>query len=297
MLLLGLALAVLGVPVAVVVLPAVTLAAGLVLETDLPVERRLVWLLLVVALGLSLVVEVVVLEGDIGRMNTVFKFYLQVWTSLAVGAAVSLVWLAERMRSWSLDARQTWWAVMGVLVAAMALFPLMSIPAKVKDRFTQATGPTLDGMAYMECSRTWDVRGEVGLGPDYHALVWMQENIEGSPVVLEGLGEREYLWGNRVSVYTGLPAVVGWRWHQVQQRMAAGAGQVEQRHQEVNECYNTPDVTRAQVILDQYGVRYVYVGPYERLYYDARGLSKFGVMDGLRLVYNRDGVKIYEVVR
>ncbi|HEC36367.1 MAG TPA: hypothetical protein ENI39_07525, partial [Anaerolineae bacterium] len=295
LLLFSLALALLGMPIAIVVLPAITLAAGLVLETDSPLERRMVWLLLALALAISLAVEVVVLEGDIGRMNTVFKFYIQVWTSLAVGAAAALVWLAERLRHWSADARQMWWAAMGTLIAAMALFPLMSIPAKVKDRLTQATGPTLDGMAYMEYSRTWDVKGEVDLGPDYRAIVWMQENIEGSPVVLEGLGVREYLWGNRVSVYTGLPTVIGWRWHQVQQRMAAGAGEVEERHVDVNECYETPDIARAWEILERYGVRYVYIGPYERLYYDQRGLAKFGAMDGLRPIYNRDGVRIYEV--
>lgn len=292
----ALALALL-VPVAVMVIPGATLAVGLLLQKDLPVERRMVWLLFALALVLSLAVEVVVLKGDIGRMNTVFKFYLQIWISLAVGAAVALVWLAQRLRNWPIDLRQGWWMAMGILLAAMALFPIMGIPAKVNDRFTKATGPTLDGMAYMQYSRTGDPRGEVDLGPDYHAILWMQENIAGSPVVLEGLGAWEYLWGNRISIYTGLPAVVGWRWHQVQQRMAAGAGEVEQRHRDVQECYNTSDVTRAREILDRYNVRYVYVGPYERLYYDARGLSKFGSMDDLRLVYNQAGVRIYEVQR
>ncbi len=290
----GLVLAWGGLPVALVALPVAAVAAGLAVNGGLPVERRIVWLLTGLALGLSLLVEVVVLEGDIGRMNTVFKFYLQVWTSLAVGAAVALVWLDERMENWTIDARQAWWAAMGVLIAGMALFPVMSIPAKVKDRIVE-TAPTLDGMAYMASGRIWDIQGEVELEPDYRAILWMQENIEGSPVVLEGLGAREYLWGNRVSIYTGLPSVVGWRWHQVQQRMAAGAGEVEQRQLDVNECYNTSDIARARAIIEKYGVRYVYIGPYERLYYNPRGLSKFGTMEGLRLVYNQDGVKIYEV--
>jgi uncharacterized membrane protein len=140
----------------------------------------------------------------------------------------------------------------------------------------------------------------VDLRPDYEAIVWLQENVEGSPVILEGLGEREYLWGNRVSIYTGLPTVVGWRWHQVQQRMATvGAGRVNDRRVDVQTAYLTLVPEETLGILERYDVRYVYVGPYERLYYDAQGLAKFDAMvaEGhLELVYDRDGVKIYRVI-
>ncbi len=297
---LSLVLAVAAVPVVGVALPALTLAAALVIAADLPVERRVVWLLLSLALSLSIIVEVVVLEGDIGRMNTVFKFYNQVWVLLAIGAAVAVTWLVDRLRRWPIDARQVWWLTMGVLVAAMALFPLMAIPAKVRDRITNTTGPTLDGMAYMRYGHIYDVRGELDLAPDYYGITWMQDNIEGSPVVLEALGEREYLWGNRVSIYTGLPAVVGWRWHQVQQRIGGGAGEVEHRYMDVADCYNTTEISLALEIIHRYNVRYIYVGPYERLYYEPRGLAKFSEMAGeglLRIVYDQYGVKIYKVIR
>ncbi len=290
----GLAAAGLGVPVAAVALPAGVLA--FVLAFLLPAHRALPSFWVAVALALTLGVEVLVLEGDIGRMNTVFKFHFQAWTLLSVSAAVTLVELARVSDTWPSDVRRLWWVAMGAIVFATALFPVMSIPAKVGDRFTHATGPTLDGMAYIRYSRTGDVRGEVDLGPDYGGILWLLENVQGSPVVLEGLGEREYLWQNRISIYTGLPAVVGWRWHEVQQGMGE---EVDQRHWHVRECYNTPDSERALTILRQYGVRYIYVGPYERLYYDTAGLSKFDrmVVQGLlRVAYDREGVRIYEVV-
>jgi YYY domain-containing protein len=291
----GLLVAQLGrVPVAAVALPLGVLA--LVLAFLLPAHRALPSFWVAVALALTLGVEVLVLQGDIGRMNTVFKFHFQAWTLLSVSAAAALVELVNVTDAWPHDARRVWWGVMAAMLFAMSLFPVMSIPAKVGDRFTHATGPTLDGMAYIRYSRTGDVRGEVDLGPDYGGILWLLENVQGSPVILEGLGAREYLWGNRVSIYTGLPAVVGWRWHEVQQGMGE---EVDRRHWEVQECYNTPDTERALAILRQYHVRYVYVGPYERLYYDPAGLAKFDVLAArglLRVVYDREGVRIYEVV-
>jgi YYY domain-containing protein len=283
------------VPAAAVAIPVCAVALALLFEREAPVEHRLVWFLLALALGLTLAVELVAVGGD--RMNTVFKFYYQVWTFLALTSAAALVWLWERMEGWPQEWRSAWRWAMGVLLFVMALFPAMSIPSKVHDRFTDATGQTLDGMAYMRYSRTGDPRGDVDIGPDYAAIVWLQENVEGSPVIMEGLGAYEYLWGSRVSIYTGLPAVVGWRWHQVQQRMAGAPGVVEQRQADVNECYTTTDAARAWAILRQYDVRYVYVGPYERLYYPAEGLVKFDQMaaDGLlRVVYDGGGVRIYE---
>ena len=299
-LLLGIGIALAGTPVAAVALPVACLAAVLSLWPDVPVERRFIWLTTALAVTLTLAVEVVVLAGDIGRMNTVFKFYLQVWTLLAVGAAVALVWLGERLRRWSLEAQQVWWIVMGMLVATMALFPLLGIPAKVEERFTQDTGPTLDGMAYMSYSAAGDIMGGFDLAPDYDGIIWLLENVQGSPVILEGLGAREYLWGSRISVYTGLPTVIGWRWHQVQQRMAGPPGQIEQRQADVNECYSTTDTARAWEILTRYEVQYIYVGPYERLYYSAEGLEKFDAMVSaglLRRVYDQHEVRIYEVVQ
>lgn len=296
-LLVGLGVTVLAVPVAVLALPIGLTAAVLALTRKLPAERRFVWLMVALAMAIALSTEVVAVGGD--RMNTVAKFHNQIWMLLAVSTTAALVWLAERSADWSVEWQQLWWIAMAVVIFSMALFPILAFPARLNDRITSATGPTLDGMAYMAYSQVGDVRGMVDLGPDYDGIVWLQENVEGSPVILEGLGEREYLWGSRVSIYTGLPTVIGWRWHQVQQRMATvGAGRVDDRRHDVQTAYSTPIPEEAIGILERYDVRYIYVGPYERLYYDQRGLAKFDAMaaDGyLELVYDRNGVRIYEV--
>jgi uncharacterized membrane protein len=74
---------------------------------------------------------------------------------------------------------------------------------------------------------------------------------------------------------------------------------VNWRRDDADACYSTTDIAQAYEILDRYDVGYIYLGEYERAYYNERGLDKFDQMveDGLlRLVYDAGGVAIYEVV-
>ncbi len=297
-----------GYEVALVAVPVGVGAAYLLLGgatgRPVPITRRLLWFLVGTAMALSLAVEIVVLKGDIGRQNTVFKFYMQVWVLLSIAAAVSVAWIREHARFWKAEWWTLWRIGMALLIGGGALFLLYGVRARATDRMAEETGLTLDGMAFMADSVIWDGNPgedsqEIPLSGDYAAIQWLQENVQGSPVIIEGLGHREYLWANRVSIYTGLPAVVGWRWHQVQQYTVLPGGTVEQRRNQVDAFYNTPDVGTALQTLARYDVRYVYLGLYERAYYDAVGLSKFNgmVRDGyLRIAYDEQETTIYEVI-
>jgi YYY domain-containing protein len=297
-------LAYFGLHIAAVVVPFLCLAAFLGLAPGVAASHRLIWWLVALATALTLIVEVIVLRGDIGRMNTVFKFYLQVWTLFSVTAAVAIAWLRQRMQRWQPRWRWSWWAVMLLLIAGGAVFLPLGIRSRAIDRMAPETGLTLDGMAYIDHAEVLagdPATGEqqkISLSGDYAAIRWMQDHLQGSPVVIEGLGYREYLWANRVSIYTGLPTVAGWEWHQVQQRAALSDGMVGWRRNDVRTFYRTANVELAVDVLRRYGVRYIYVGPYERAYYSGPGLDKFADMvtsGQLRTVYDVDGVQIYEV--
>ncbi len=281
-------------PVALVAVPMLAAALALFFREGQLLEKRLALVMLTGALALTLLVEVVVLAGDLHRMNTVFKFYLQVWLLLAVVGGAALAWLWPALRD-ALDGIPLPWA----LVFLAALYPLMATRAKVVDRWSLNAPHTLDGMAYMPYALFSDYGVTFSLAGDYEAIRWLQDNIEGNPVVLEGLGWREYLWGNRISVYTGLPSVVGWSWHQRQQRPPQ-ADEVLRRHIEVRELYETTNLARTLELLDHYKVDLIVVGEMERAYYGASGLAKFDWMADnglLEVVYNKNNTTIYRVVR
>ena len=93
--------------------------------------------------------------------------------------------------------------------------------------------------------------------------------------------------------------VVGWQWHQLQQRGASGnePANVLRRVRDVGEMYGTKDPRRLMELLDAYEVAYVYVGPAERASFPEAGIAKFAALAGdeLDLFFANDSVQVYRV--
>jgi YYY domain-containing protein len=285
-----------GISIAWLVIPLVIWVVILVFQPNLSDAKRAVLIMIAAGLSLTFMVEIIVLVGDIGRMNTVFKFYLQVWTLLALSAAAGFGWTLATISRW-VPAWKSFWQIMVILlVSAAALYPLLGGTAKINDRMTEGVPLTLDGMAFMEFAEYDDLGTQMDLSQDYHAIRWLQDNVENSPVIIEG-NMVEYHWGTRNTIYTGLPNVIGWNWHQRQQRASASEDLIQERITEVNEFYLTSDPDRARSILDQFGVEYIIVGQLEHALYPGPGLDKFDAFDGVlwEEVYHNEDTVIYRV--
>ncbi|MEZ0395440.1 MAG: DUF2298 domain-containing protein [Anaerolineales bacterium] len=286
-----------GVSVIWLVLPLAAWAGVLLLRPGLSDSRRAVLFLIGTALMLTLVVEIVVVSGDIGRMNTVFKFYLQAWILLGLSAAAAFAWLLLELPRWTFRWRAFWQLAVTVLLTFSGLFLLVGGMDKIQDRMTPTAPHTLDSMTYMATSQYYDYGVMMDLGEDYRAIQWLQENVQGSPVIVEA-NIPEYRWGSRYTIYTGLPGVVGWNWHQRQQR-ALTPEWVTNRVEEINRFYATTDATVVREFLVRYNVRYIIVGQLERaVYANGYGIRKFEWFDGRlwREVYRDGQTVIYEVL-
>jgi len=136
------------------------------------------------------------------------------------------------------------------------------------------------------------------LNQDYQLIRWMQDNISDSPVIVEANSGNLYRWYSRVSVYTGLPGVVGWEWHQQQQRALTPPDWVSSRLRLINEFYTTTDPELAADFLRKYNVQYIVVGQLERISYSAAGLDKFETLNGelWQEVYRQHDTVLYEVI-
>ncbi|MCH7511556.1 MAG: hypothetical protein IIB19_04210, partial [Chloroflexi bacterium] len=286
--------------------------------------RLLVLGLIGLALLLSAAVEIAVLNPDIGRQNTVFKFYLQIWILLALASSFS-VWylaaaLAERWTSigeWfsaKLDRpsiavpRLAFGVMLAILLVAVLAYPIQATRWRVRlpDRFLDTTvageqvaagGVTNNGLAFMETA-VYGYQGQsIEMKYDYDAILWLRDNVAGSPVIIEGIATGPYVsTRSRISINTGLPTVLGWDFHQIQQRGKFASG-VAERSQDIATFYSTTDPAEAERILVKYGISYVIVGQLERFFYPAEGIAKFDSLNGrsLELVYSNSQTAIYHV--
>jgi len=277
---------------------AVLLAIAAALKNRQDPIRFIPMALLAGALLLTTLPEWYALEGDIGRLNTVFKSYYQAWVMLALASALVLPQLIpailRRFGGWLSVGGSFLLAAIAISVFGAALYPIGATAVKIDLRIAH-TEPTLDGTAYMVEGVINDRGRDIELIYDKQAIDWILANVEGRPTILEATVDI-YHWGSRISINTGLPTVLGWDWHEKQQRWPY-RHEVDARRRDVELAYSMTNETELLEMLDRYGVDLIYVGELERAYFPADGLAKFDdlIDRGLQVIYENRDVRIYRV--
>jgi YYY domain-containing protein len=300
------ALGMAGYQVALIVLPLVAWIALLFFRPSQSRSMRFVLVLIGLALSMTLGVEFIVIGGDIGRQNTVFKFYIQAWLLLSVAGGVAVSWLFQSSDYWMNRLRMLWYTPFIMLFIIAGLYPIMATNARSLDRMAPDTPLTLNGLDYMTTATHYetvqiDNTGDViELSVDHELIHWMQENVQGSPVIMEGRSyPSEYHWNGRFAITTGLPSVLGWNFHQKQQRTFDPLPRwVDQRDTNIRLFYDTADIDVAVDMIHHYDVRYIISSGLERVQTDPEGLEKFDRMVNqglLSVAYATIGGTIYEV--
>ncbi len=204
------------------------------------------------AIGLILIPEIVyvkdIYENGYARSNTMFKLTYQAYIMFAMSMIYSLFRIISSARKIA--------PVMGAgLLLFVFILTLGYFPYSVKCWFGDVSNHDkyegLDATAYLSTE----------MPDDAQAIYWLDENIEGNPVVLEtdGVSYTEYC---RVSAMTGLPTVIGWYTHEWLWRNNVAEQNV--RISEVQEIYTSDDADRVAYLIDKYNIEYIFVGSKER---------------------------------
>jgi uncharacterized membrane protein len=199
---------------------------------------------------------------------------------LAVSGAVGLYYITSRWRLSSLFTsapRFLWLAGTIFFIGAGLVYPVI---ASMNRTYGFTTDRYLDGLAAMRAADP----------SEFEAVRWLEDNVEGTPTILEAIGGDYSAYG-RVSSRTGLPTLLGWPDHEYRWRNSWAVQGT--RKDDTQRIYQTTSAEEAKELLDKYDMEYVYVGALEREAYGDAGLAKFG--DFMDVAFQNSGVTIYHM--
>jgi len=201
------------------------------------------------------------------HMNTIFKFYNQIWLLVGLSALavmplmVQVYWSGFKIKVFKICARLALLLPASALGIAL-LGSILNIEAMTTFHRTEGPRPALDGDIYLNHD-----------DPDTaNAVAWINSNISGTPVMLEAFGP-SYQDYSRITMHTGLPIVLGWEYH-ISQR-GTPAAEIEKRKFDVRSIYSSVDYNLAYTLLRKYNVQLIVIGKLERETYSSSGLQKF----------------------
>ncbi|MEZ4496675.1 MAG: hypothetical protein R2845_07835 [Thermomicrobiales bacterium] len=168
------------------------------------------------------------------RMNTMFKFYNQAWVLLAIAAGAlsgSLIVQAfshPRIANLRNPDRTFFPNPFGDRHFRSDLnviaYPITATVPRLETRAASGLGneTSLNALDWMEYA-TYKIPGGplISWSDDLAAIEWFNDNVEGSPLIVEASIGPYRGNGSRFSIATGLPAVLGWERHE-QATLSAG---------------------------------------------------------------------------
>ena len=230
-------------------------------------------------------------------MNTIFKFYYQVWLLWGTLAPFALWW---SLRYATGQLRSVSWGVSGatlLLLVGALVYPWLTL-----GELGRAEARGLAGRTPRELSAAGAA-----------SITWLRQNAPAGSVVLEAVAldnadavtagsEMPRCGGSYngegyagIAAASGLPTLLGWDGHQRQWRGGDpdALAELGPRCSDADTIYRTRDPGQARELLTRYGVDYVYVGSLEQRRYEPEALTKFAILG--EVVFSSDEVTIYRL--
>ena len=102
---------------------------------------------------------------------------------------------------------------------------------------------------------------ETAISDDAAAIRWLNDNVEGQPIILEASGDSYQDYDNRVSAMTGLPTVLGWYVHEWLWRN--DLEEENQRKEDVQTIYTSSNADQIKSLIEKYKISYLFIGSCE----------------------------------
>jgi uncharacterized membrane protein len=166
--------------------------------------------------------------------------------------------------------------ISSLLLILVIIYPYFAVPSGYADLKTYKGLNGINYLAHLKPS-------------DYEAIIWINKNIKGQPVILEAQGD-SYTDYARISANTGLPTVLGWTVHEWLWRGTYDIPSA--RFSDIQNLYESPNTKLTKKIINKYNISYIYIGEMEREKYKISE-NKFFQLGNL--IYSQDKSKIYKI--
>ena len=204
------------------------------------------------AIGLILIPELVyardIYENGYARSNTMFKLTYQAFILFGMAMPYAIVRVLRDAKK--LTAKIVAGVLLFLLILTFGYFPY-AVNCWYGNVFDTSGYKGLDATAFLEDE----------FSDDAGAIRWLNENVEGNPVVLEAPGD-SYSDYERVSAMTGLPTVVGWYVHEWLWR--DDPADLNQKIADVETIYTSGDAAEVSELIKEYDVSYIFIGSCEK---------------------------------
>lgn len=256
-----------------------------------PPATGFAFLMIGAALMLSLIPEFIYLRDNFGtRINTVFKFYYQIWIMFSIASAYGVYTILKdhQLPRPHVSVKVGFAFSLALVLLVGSLFPAFGIHNRMFIETGRAANPAM--------TVTLDGGPDFVNFDDYQVAMCLNQHVQGDDaVVLEAVWtESAYKpFVGRVGTLTGIPIVLGWQNHEGQWRGPTYGETVGTRFQDVERVYRDLRWDVIVPILIQYDVDYIVYGQTERNLYGDAGEEKF--IDNLEVVCQSGNSRIYAV--
>ena len=226
--------------------------------------------LVLCAIGLIFIPEFVyvrdIYEKTAPRANTMFKLTYQAYIMFGIMMAYILVFFTVNRIKRCNGADSTVMCKgllrcprLQSLTGIIAILVLISTCGYLENAITHWFTGFPKRNAYQTLNATNYL--ETAISDDAAAIRWLNDNVEGQPIILEASGDSYQDYDNRVSAMTGLPTVLGWYVHEWLWKN--DLEEENQRKEDVQTIYTSSNADQIKSLIEKYKISYLFIGSCE----------------------------------
>ncbi len=208
------------------------------------------------------------------RANTVFKFTYQSFVIFSLITPLLIVRIGQNLKKPAV--KKIFLAVNLVLLFFVFTYPYLAI----KDFYGLKNYQGLQGDNYLAKHYPQDLK----------LIEFLNQTQSEKRTIVEAVGESYTDYG-RVSAFTGLPTILGWRVHEWLWR--GSFDEPAKRTTQVENIYQSHSLEETKKLLNQYQVKYIVVGKLERQKYPTLNEEKFNQLG--KIVFEENQTKLYQI--